>query len=268
MAKTKKPASRSKRSYRPRRKTAPKAKGLFKKKVMSVINSVAEDKVMYTSNNESALVNFNSGITTVSDMCQILPNNNDGVNENNRIGDELRLKTFNVKGYLRVIPVASGPTGNAICQVGVRMMILSLKKAPSWDLVQSSAAPLSSLLRAGGASKGFTGLISDLFAPINTDLFTTHYNKVHYCTQEFVNRDTTAGYWSSDIKNQIKFFNINLKVKDKKLTYDDDTNGGLLPTNYAPFLCIGYSYLNGGTGDVVAANVGLHYQSHITFQDM
>lgn len=258
----------AKRAYRPRRKTVTKAKGQFKKKVLSVINSVAEDKHLYTSNSETALTLFNSGINSVADMLQIMPNQSEGDAENNRDGDEIRLKSFNVKGYIRVVPVLNGPTGNPICQVGIRMMVLSLKKATSWDLVTSSPTPLLSLLRTGGTTKGFTGVISDLFAPVNTDLYTCHYNKVHYCTQEYVNRDTTVGYWNTDIKNQIKFFNINLKVKDKKLLYDDDTNGGILPTNYSPFLVMGYSYLNSGTPDTISTNVGLHYQSHITFQDL
>lgn len=258
----------AKRAYRPRRKTAPRAKGQFKKKVLSVINSVAEDKHLYTSSSETTLINFNSGINSIGDMLQIFPNQSEGDAENNRDGDEIRLKSFNVKGYLRVTPILTGVPGNNILQVGIRMMVLSLKKSSSWDLVTSSPTPLLSLLRTGGTTKGFTGVISDLFAPVNTDLYTCHYNKVHYCNQTYSNRDTAVGYFETDIKNQIKFFNINLKVKDKKLLYDDDTNSGVLPTNYAPFLVMGYSYLNGGSPDTVSTNVGLHYQSHVTFQDL
>lgn len=258
-----------KRSSKSKTKKSTRPKGVFRKKVISVINSFAEDKHLYTSNSESTLTQFNSGINSTADMLQILPNCTEAVGESSRIGDEIRLKSFNVKGYLRVIPALGGQSGSQILQVGVRMMILSLKKSTSWDLVQSSSAPLSNLLRVGASTKGFTGLISDLQAQVNTDLFTVHSNKVYYCTQTFSNVGTTsAGYWETDIQNQIRFFNINLKVKDKKLMYDDDTNSGLLPTNYAPFLVMGYSYLNGATPDTLATSVGLHFQSHVSFQDL
>lgn len=251
-----------------RRKTTNLAKRRnFKKAVKSVVNSMAEDKMAYHANSETALTYFNSNINQTGDMLQVLPNISSGDEENQRDGDQITVKKLTVKGYIRFSPV---PVGNiAFCQVGVRLMCLSLKKTSSWDLATSTATPIAnSLLRRGGTTVGFSGQLSDLYNPINTDLFTVHGNKTFYLTQNQNNWATQVGYYSLDVKNQIKMFTFDIKMKNKKLKYDDNTNSGLLPTNSAPFLCVGYVYLNGDAGDSIVSNLGLHYQSVLRFEDI
>lgn len=257
---------------RGKKSAKPSAKKSFKKAVaqiaQKVVNKNIEDKVMYQANSESALINFNSTISSTGDYLQLIPNCSSNTEENGRVGDELTIKKFEVKGYIRFNPVFNQLTSDPkACQVGVRMMILSLKKATSWDLVTSSASPLNSLLRRGGTTVGFSGQIADLTNDINTDLFTVHHNKVFYLSQQFIGNSSATGWFSAEIKDQIRFFKFSMKCKNKKLQYDDDTNSGLLPTNYAPFMLLGYSYLNGSTADTVSTNLGLQMQSYIYYQD-
>lgn len=242
------------------------AKPVFAKAVKKIVSSMAEDKEAYHSPDESQLVYFNSLISQTGDILRVMPNMTTGNEENQRSGDEITAKSLKIKGYVRFTPVQTAGDVK-FSQVGVRLMCVSLKKATSWDLVSASASPLLSLLRRGGTTVGFSGQISDLFNPINTDLFTVHGNKVFYMTQNNNSFATNVGYWSTDIKDQIKFFNFDVKLKNKKLKYDDDTNSGLLPTNAAPFLLVGYVYLNGTVGDTVPTNLGLHYQSILRFED-
>lgn len=243
------------------------AKPVFAKAVKKIVNSMAEDKMAYHCPSESQLVNFNSTISAVGDILQVIPNMTTGSEENQRSGDEITAKSLKVKGYLRFTPVQTAGDIK-FSQVGVRLMCLSLKKATSWDLVSGSNSPLLSLLRRGGTTVGFSGQLSDLFNPINTDLFTVHGNKVFYMTQNNNSFATNVGYWSTDVKDQIKFFNFDVKMRNKKLQYDDDTNGGLLPTNAAPFMLVGYVYLNGSSGDTVVSNLGMYYQSTLRFEDI
>lgn len=260
-----------KKAFKPRARK-PKRKSGFAKSVakiaQKVVNKNVEDKVMYQSTSESALVNFNSTISNIGDYMQLIPNCTSNADENGRVGDELTVKKFEVKGYIRFNPVFNMSTADPkACQVGVRMMILSLKKTASWDLVTSTSTPLNSLLRRGGTTVGFSGQIADLHNDINTDLFTVHHNKVFYMSQQFVGNSSTTGWFSSEIKDQIRFFKFSMKCKNKKLIYDDDTNSGLLPTNYAPFMLLGYSFLNGSAADTVSTNLGLQLQSYIYYQD-
>lgn len=259
----------------PRGKRATKAKSakklaarpVFKKAVQKIVSSMSEDKMAYHCPSESALVNFNSIISSTGDYLQVIPNMTTGDEENQRQGDEITVKNLSVKGYLRFIPAVVA-SDVKFSQVGVRLMCLSLKKTSSWDLVTGSATPLNSLLKRGGTTVGFSGQLSDLFNPVNTDLFTVHGNKVFYMTQNNNSFATNVGYWSVDIKDQIKFFNFNIKMKNKKLKYDDDTNSGLLPTNSAPFLVVGYVYLNGNVPDTVVSNLGMYYQSVLRYEDI
>lgn len=252
-------------------KSVRKPKGVFKKKVQAVIRSMAEDKTAYTSLDESTLVTFNSAINNTAEILQIVPNIAEGSAENQRIGDRIKPTSLTISGYIRFNPVLTGninPATPGVCQVGVRLFIVSLKSKSNLTEVQASAAPLNQLLKKGGTNVGFTGLISDLQAPVNTDLWTLHHSKVFYLSQSYNNYATQVGYWETDISNQIRFFKHSLKVKSKTFNYDDGTSSSLQPTNYAPVMLLGYSYLNGQTPDAVAANCGLFYNSILTYEDM
>lgn len=243
------------------------AKKSFASRVKSVMRGQAETKTAYTSNSESALTTFNSGIDSTADIQQVLPNVSEGVGENQRIGDRISVVNHQVRGYIRFTPVLKSPTNDKL-QVGVRLMCLSLKKTSSWDLTVAAPGPLSALLRAGGTNKGFTGLISDLQCPINTDMFEVHYDRKMYLTQTYNAFDTASGFYHCDTSNQIKFYSFNIKKsQNKSLKYDDSTSSGLLPINYAPFLVLGYTYLNSGAADTISASCGLHFQSTLTFKD-
>lgn len=244
------------------------AKKSFASRVTAVLRRQAETKTAYTSNSESALTSFNSGIDSTADLQQVLPNVADGPGENQRVGDKITIVNHQVRGYIRFTPVLKSPTNDKL-QVGVRLMCLSLKKTSSWDLATAAPGPLNALLRAGGTNKSFSGLISDLQCPINTDMFDVHYDRKMYLTQTYNNFDTASGFYHCDTSNQIKFYRFNIKkARGKNLKYDDSTNSSLLPVNYAPFLVLGYTYLNSGAADTVSANCGLHFQSTLTYKDI
>lgn len=242
-------------------------KSNFKKNVLAVIHANTEDKQAYHTNSSSGLIKYNSGIDSTADMTQILPAISKGSEDNQRIGERIKAQRFTVSGFMK-FDYNSSPASNA-CSVGVRMMIVSLKTRNSLEAVTANAIPLTSLLKKGGTATAFTGILSDLTAPINTDLFTCHHNKVYYLKQDMVyTTGTPTNSWvTSDVSKLLRFFKINLKVKNKDLKYDDGTNTGFYPTNYYPFLLIGYSYLDGSAPDTVSTKLGLEFTSQLTFED-
>lgn len=225
-----------------------------------------EDKEAWTSSNATF---FNSGIDGSADMIQIIPNIAKGVGENSRIGNQLRAKSLNIRGFVRFLPQPNTTVNTThYGHVAIRLMVLSLKTAPNYTAAQSQASALSALLQKGGTTVGFTGAISDIFAPINSEIFTKHYNKVFYVNQSYVitGDGTTNPKVAIDVSKLVKFFNIKVKC-NKILKYDASLSSDLLPSNLGCFLVAGYSYLNGDAPDYTTTNLQVSYDSVLRYED-
>jgi len=239
----------------------------FTKAVQSVIHKDAENKSAYHAIDT---VSFNSGINSTGDMQRILPNCQVGTAENQRIGEQCRLQSLSLKGHL-MLSTANNSIANS--RIGVRVFIVQPRNLSGFPDVTASATWLNRLLQKGGANVGFTGIISDLYAPINTDDIITYYDKVYYCTMPYIYTATlgvpTSGYSTTtiDYLNSVKFFNIKLKVKNKLLKYDKDYSGDQ-PTSYSPVMLVGYTHLDGSAADVVTTQVQVSYDSVSSYEDM
>lgn len=261
------------RKYISKRKAVRRAKrSNFVRNVKQVIQSLTETKQAYHNSGDS-LIMFNSGINTSGDMMRVVPNIAQSVLDNGRIGDQVRSKKLSIRGYLKLnINAASGTAGDSttLPNVIARLMVVSIKSRSSYTDAAAGAGFLATLLKKGGTTVGFTGLLSDINAPINTDAFTVHSDRKFYMTQDYVNAigaSVPSQYLAQDIKNTVKFFNINVRCKNKLLKYDEDVGGGLEPTNFAPILLLGYAYLDGSSPDTLSTNLGLQYISTLDYED-
>lgn len=264
--KARRPRRKPSRKYTRRVPSNPQ-KGMVRR-VKQIVNSLTESKQAFTTTGDTLLM-FNSGIDSVADCTRIIPSVAQSLLDNGRIGDQVRLRSMNIRGYvkLKVNDVADSTT---LPNVAVRMMILSMKNKSTWTDVTASAAPLATLLKKGGTTVGFTGTLSDLHAPINRDVFTVHHDRKFYLKQDFINSigaSVPSQYVSQDVSKTVKFFNVNVKCRNKLLRYDEDVASGLYPVNFSPFLVLGYVYLDGSNPDVIATNVGLSFDSTMTYVD-
>lgn len=266
----KKTYSFKKKTYR--KPTIKKAVRSLKRKslvrtIKKVIHSQVETKQAYTTSGNS-LIQFNSGITVNADYQTLLPSITNGSGDFNRIGDQIRAQSLIVKGYIKFEPTNPNTFIRNPCVIA-RLFILSLKKNQFIGDVQTQTTALVGLLKKGGTTSQWTGVLSDIYAPVNTDLFTVHMDKKYYLNQ--TNYTTIGGpasaVFPSDIKNTVKFFSHSLKVKNKLLRYDANFNSGLNPINYAPFMLLGYAYLDGTTPDTLASPLGLHYDVVFNYED-
>lgn len=262
------------KAIKSKRVNKPKMEKKIKAIVQKELNKDVEDKMAYFNPGDS-LISFNSGISSASDMLQIIPNISNGNTDNSRIGDQLTAKRLKISGHIRLYPkTQTGTVSNEpkLSNVVCRLMVLSVKSNPSYPSATLQPGILSSLLKKGGTTTAFTGVLSDIHAPINTDIFTCHYDTNFYLSQDYVFVPSSTGgtYTNSavavDVKDSIRFFNINLKVKNKVLKYDS-VNGGILPTNYGAFMVLGYSYLDGSSPDSLNTQVGMQYISTLNFED-
>ena len=225
-------ARKAKRTYKKRQpktvvkvtQTQPKSTATLKKTIRSVINKQAENKQAYTTQSTApALLKFNSGIDSTADIIQILPNISKGDDENQRNGNQIRAKSFNIKGFLK-LDVNDVPDSTKLPNVVARLMVVSMKVAPSFQDAVTLGSKIGTLLKKGGTTSAFTGALQDLYAPINTDVFTVHYDKKFYLKQDYVNvagSSAPSTTIAQDISKTVKFFNINIKCKNKLLRYDE-----------------------------------------------
>lgn len=255
---------------RPARRVVRKSRGPSKaltKAVQKIIHKQAESKSAFHSVDS---LYFNSAINTTGDMQRVLPNVLVGTSECERIGEQIRSQTLKIKGHY-ILSSANNSLANT--RIAVRMMVIQPKNLSAYPDVVANTLWLQQLLRKGAANVAFTGVISDLYASVNTDQVTCHYDKVQYITMPYIYTATlgvpTSGFstTSIDYVNSTKFFNINLKVKNKLLKYDKNYSGSQ-PTLYSPILVLGYVHLDGSAPDVVTTQVIMSYNSELVYEDM
>lgn len=250
---------------RPMRKTARVSKALTRA-VKKIIHQQTENKEAYRA---LAITAFNSGIDNTGDSIAVLPDISSGTQDNARIGDQLRAQKLSLRGH--IISASQIPQGSPNSRIAVRLMVVQPRYLSNRVTVLSqSTVWQSTLLKKGGSTTGFTGEISDLYAPINTDAIVKYYDKVIYLPipQVYVGTGTTLvnTVTSIDVSKSVKFFNINLKIKNKVLKYDS-TISTVQPVNYSPTFLLGYVHLDGSAADVITTQVSAAFDAIFQYED-
>lgn len=270
MASVRKPrAYKKKRSYKSKVKKAIKKVNdkQFRAKVLKVLHKEVETKQAFHSITSQPIRNQCS---ISSDMNILIPSITQGTADNNRLGDQLVLKRISIKGYLR-LPYDNVVNSAYNRRIALRLMMVKPKRYNSKDdIVNNATTWLPSLLKKGGTTVGFTGLINDLWAPINTDAITKYYDRIIYLRQDAL--VTGAGATTTQVvpvsyspEGTIKFFSITKKL-DKVLKYDANIDTGIYPVNHNYVMLVGLVYLNGDapTGNTQAY---LSFDSVMDFED-
>lgn len=260
-------AKRPVRKYRRKvaKKTTRKPSKTFVRKVQSIIHKDVETKMAFVGTGDG-LVYFNSGIDSGGDCQQLVPSIPNGGYDYQRIGDQIRGQKLSVSGYLQM--VIQNNTSFSNKRIACRIMVITPKRYPTFaDSVGYAAGWVGSLLKKGGNTVGFTGVPSDIYAPINTDVITCHYNKVVYMTQDNIINFGTTSYVAQDVSKTIKFFKFTIPLRNKLITYDNSVGSGQLPVNFNPFLIVGYCHLDAATPDTVTTQIGLQYNSCMYYED-
>jgi hypothetical protein len=252
----------------PKTPKAPKTKKQLVKVIKKVISSQNETKQAYITTGNS-LVKFNSGITAVGDLIQVLPNIAQGTGEGQRIGSQIRAQKLNIRGFVK-LDINTANNNSKLSNVIVRMMVVSMKTSPSYQDALGMSPKIGSLLMKGQSTTAFEGYLQDIYAPINTQVFTVHSDRRFYLRQDNllpIGASPPSTNLSQDVSNTVKFFNINVKCKNRLLRYDEDVGSDLLPSNFGPFLLLGYSYLDGSAPDSLDTKVGLSYDATFNYED-
>lgn len=263
--------NRKRQARRTGAKRAKRAKpsAAFRRKVLKVVHGEAETK-QANSVQYLQIQNYNSGITGPGDNNFILPNIAQGTADNARIGDQIRAQKLSVKGhFITRFTGSAGTTYYQNCRIGVRMMIVAPKSYGSQGAINSNSTTwMNTLLKKGGTTTGFTGIISDLYAKVNTDAVTCYFDKIYYVQNPYSNAILGSGQSNLLMPSgTTKFFSKTFKLRNKLLKYDNSIDSGLTPVSYNPTLVLGYAYLDGSSSDTATTQIGLAWESYLDYED-
>lgn len=233
----------------------------FTKKVKKILHQQVETKQAFMSLPSTA---FNSGITAVGDIQNILPTTTQGTADNARIGDQIKGQRLTVKGAVVYNPSTGAYGTYPNTRIAVRMMVIQPKQFGDYSSIYNNFSTWSAyLLKKGGTTTNFSGTLSDLWAPINTDAITKYYDKIMYINGPY-ERTAVGGY---QMLGSTKFFKINLKLRNKTIKYDQSVSSGLSPTNYAPILLFGYVHMDGSSPDTLSTAITCQFDSIFDYED-
>lgn len=251
---------------RRRQAASTKPSRTFTKKVMKVIHKVQETKCVTALQSS---VQFNSGINAAGDMLALIPSMSQGTGNNTRVGDHCSAQYIDLRGYLALNLTYQN---QAASRVAVRVMVVQPKVFTNLDAVTTYYAQwMPKLLNQGGTAIAFTGLVTDLYTPLNTDIVTKLYDKVFYMSVpailNYAGTTDVDNYITSDNRASIKFFRHRFKLRNKILKYDANVSSNVNPVNYGPVVLVGYAHLDGSAPDVANTQVLYSHVSTLYYED-
>lgn len=237
-AKSSKKSFKSRKSFKKnvkRNYSKPSAK--FIKSVKKIIAKDVETKTSIFTSNVTA---FNQQIATTGDCLRLMPQIGQGIAENQRIANKIKLQSLNIRG---VLTFTLGQTSADNTRIGVRLMILRAKKFGDWNAAATDFNTNYTRLLEG-IPTGFQGTLQQYNTPYNPDYFSCVMDKRMYMSLSYSNVTTLT----NDTVNTTKFVNFKVPyTKNKTVIYDEDTSTE--PVNFPYFMVLGYTKLSGALAD-------------------
>lgn len=165
-----------------------------------------------------------------------------------RTGSVIKLKSMTVNINL-LLAGGYSPTQAAESAVRYKVMILSCKKfvdyttglVPNYFDTGSSQNLQEALLKNGSRPVAWDQYMQNFDLPVNNDLFTVHAVRTGWMRRGIAVGDASGS--CAHMPCPLATLKIPLKVKSKVLKYDDPAH--TLPSNWQPFLWIGYKAFDG-----------------------
>lgn len=236
----------------------------FQKSVKAIvrdeIQTELENKVGVIGSTDSTIDTAsipNGDVASSSNFIKLMPLISQGNGQyNQRQGNEIRLKSLNVKLLLNSVLGNAATTSITDAGIGVRVMILRQKDQNSQlgvisDFQGNKLMENGSILTPGPAQ--FTGETWNLVQKINREQFSVRYDKVFYIDNPF-KQGTGGNAVQFPTKTKIMEHTLKFGKQGLKLTFGDGASEN--PTNF-PYICVvGYAST---TGQSVPSNSLIRY---------
>lgn len=237
---------------------APSLKPTTRASVLGLVKRMIDKKseTKYVSRAVATNIIHNSGIVAPGDFYPLVPACLPGDGDNQRHGDSIRPSSLRVKCLIS--PDRTQSIDNKVLLV--RVMILASKSLKSESALLSGGT-LTSLLRpnfsTGPVTQAFTGQQNDLFHPVNADDFRVYHDKIY--------RISCISDNASVEENPDGYKKLSFDIETPaELRYDETSNQ---PTNFCPFMCLGYAYADGTGPDVVRTRIIFNATSQLKYKD-
>lgn len=255
----KKYVKRSKYGLRRKRIAYRRKRGSSVAKVVKrVIRNQSEAKYAFYS---FPITNFNSSADSTGDVCQIIPSIVQGLDQGQRVGDQIILKSICVRGNINIIPSISD---NTRCRVAVRLVVVQPRMFGRFDDIQANLESwLAQVMRIGTGTSVLTGVAPYLTAPLATDMVHVYYDKIFYLNTFYTTG--TTGLSTASVGGATKMFKFYVKCKGKRLKYQTSTQG--YNASFNPVMLLAYQHLDGSSSDVLNTAVSMQYYSDIRYTD-
>lgn len=267
MPRTKKTLGK-KRVRRGKRSAKPSA--AFAKRVQAVVSKNVETK---TQSHNFAITNFNSPVNNVADVCRVIPLITQGVDQGDRIGDQIRGQKLVFRGHFMInaIPNATGttiPTGIPTnSRFMVRAFICSVKRFGNYEDAAATTSWMSQFLKNGNTNQGLDGTVQSMYLPVNTESITVHKEWRQVVTIPAIIAQTATATGFSNVTvplgNTVRLLSASIKCK-KLLKYD---TVGFSPQNFAPFFVLSYCHLDDSSPDIITAKISAAYSTTLFYED-
>lgn len=235
-----------------RKRTAKKRVNTIKRIARQVIRQQAEHKIC---SEPIAATNFNSGITSVSEMYPAYPANFRGQTQDARNGDNIRCKYLILRGRIRISNTSTAPQPK---QVFFYVLEDKLQK-------DNNATTSYQFLNNGdGGVTHFDGSVLSSLLPVYVDRFRVIAKKTFRLTQDYMPGSTQTNRVDLFSKSYA-YFNIKIPMKGKELRYDNSGSYGY-PENSNIVYCLGYVNQDGAI-DVALQDVELQMQKMMYYMD-
>lgn len=213
-----------------------------------------EDKHLITTLENLQL--HNSAISS-GDVISIMPVPVLGTNDYNRIGAKITPKYLVVKGTISVI--RAGMVINR--PIGLRVIAFNQRDVKSYTA--SGSVQTGALLRsANGGSQSYDGTLLNHLLPLNDELFSRISDKTYKLDQQSSN-GTGGDFEGTNTRTSVIAFSFKVKCP-KTLKFD---NTSAFPNNHAPFMAVGYCFLDGTSADITSTNVQVTSYAHLKYED-
>lgn len=252
------------RRRKPRSKKQTKVSAPIKSYIARTIRNNEETKM---STNQYGLTNFNAGINTSSDLITVLPVCVQGTGQNNRIGNKIRPIRLEITGY--VMYQTNSAQGNADAKmIGGRLFCFQDKTSRAY----SNNIYNYNLLNLGGTSSNYTGTALNFVAPHNNDQFKFFCDKKMKFLKPYglTNNATPSATVAITGMDNSLFHPFKIVLTQKHLpalfSYDAADDGNF-PTNFSPYIALGYSDLLNYSPDVLPVQLAMEFNSTLYYKD-
>lgn len=204
-------------------------------------------------------------------LMKIIPDVPQGDERDERDGAKIRLQNISGTFYAH-IPASLTPNTQteaaAFPGIQCRLLILSCKQVQAFEQFRDNwnAGQLfgRQFLKKGSEPTGFQGDLWSIRWPVNTQLFTKHYDKMFTLKRGYTRGDTSSGALQVPEVAVTKRFRI--KCRNKILQYNDPSNDE--HTNWSLFGVLLYCYNVGTQTDATPGPVYGNCFTRMTWKDL